>query len=46
MLIAGIRQYHRYAELEGPLMLSEHYDKRFDPTSGEGGLEIWVPLAG
>ena len=30
---------------EGPLMMIEHYDERFDPTSGEGGLEIWVPLA-
>jgi AraC family transcriptional regulator len=22
----------------------EHYDRRFDPRSGEGGVELWVPL--
>lgn len=29
---------------EGPLMMIEHYDERFDPRNGEGGAEIWVPL--
>jgi AraC family transcriptional regulator len=29
---------------EGPLMMIEHYDERFDPRTGEGGAEIWVPL--
>ena len=29
---------------EGPLMMIEHYDERFDPKTGEGGVEIWVPL--
>jgi AraC family transcriptional regulator len=29
---------------EGPLMMIEHYDERFDPKTGEGGAEIWVPL--
>jgi AraC family transcriptional regulator len=24
----------------------ERYDERFDPKTGNGGLEIWVPLAG
>ncbi len=23
----------------------ERYDARFDPCTGEGGLEIWIPLA-
>lgn len=31
---------------EGPLMMIEHYDESFDPETGEGGVEIWVPLAG
>jgi len=31
---------------DGPLMMIEHYDRRFDPQSGEGGMEIWVPLKG
>jgi AraC family transcriptional regulator len=31
---------------EGPLMMLEHYDDRFDPKTGEGGAEIWVPLQG
>lgn len=31
---------------DGPLMMIEHYDERFDPKSGKGGLEIWVPLKG
>jgi AraC family transcriptional regulator len=31
---------------EGPLMMIEHYDERFDPKSGNGGMEIWVPLKG
>jgi AraC family transcriptional regulator len=22
----------------------ERYDENFDPTSGNGGLEIWVPV--
>lgn len=30
----------------GPLMMIEHYDERFDPRTGEGGAEIWVPLQG
>lgn len=29
---------------EGPLTMIEHYDERFDPHTGEGGAEIWVPL--
>jgi AraC family transcriptional regulator len=29
---------------EGPLMMLEHYDQRFDPKTGNGGAEIWVPL--
>ena len=24
----------------------EYYDQRFDPRSGDGGLEIWIPLKG
>ena len=35
-----------FKRAEGPLMMIEHYDERFDPQSGEGGLEIWVPLQG
>jgi AraC family transcriptional regulator len=31
---------------EGPLMLIEYYDERFDPKTGEGGVEIWVPMQG
>jgi AraC family transcriptional regulator len=31
---------------EGPLMMLEHYDDRFDPKTGEGGAEIWIPLQG
>jgi AraC family transcriptional regulator len=33
-----------YTTAEGPLMMIEHYDERFDPQSGQGGVEIWVPL--
>lgn len=29
---------------EGPLTMIEHYDERFDPDTGEGGAEIWIPL--
>ena len=29
---------------DGPLMMVEYYDERFDPRTGEGGAEIWVPL--
>jgi AraC family transcriptional regulator len=29
---------------EGPLMMIEHYDPRFDPKTGMGGMEIWIPL--
>ena len=30
---------------DGPLILIEHYeDQRFDPRTGEGGVEIWIPL--
>jgi AraC family transcriptional regulator len=31
---------------EGSLMMIEHYDQRFDPRTGEGGAEIWVPVQG
>jgi len=31
---------------EGPLMMIECYGQRFDPNSGDGGMEIWVPLQG
>ena len=31
---------------EGPLMMIEHYDERFDPKTGTGGAEIWIPLQG
>lgn len=30
---------------EGPLMLIEHYDETFNPMTGRGGIEVWVPLA-
>jgi len=23
----------------------ERYDEKFDPATGNGGLEIWVPIA-
>jgi AraC family transcriptional regulator len=23
----------------------ERYDERFDPATGQGGFEIWIPLA-
>lgn len=29
---------------DGPLMLLEHYDDRFDPRTGLGGVEVWVPI--
>lgn len=29
---------------EGPEF--ERYDKRFNPTTGEGGFEIWIPIKG
>jgi AraC family transcriptional regulator len=29
---------------EGPLLLIEHYDQTFNPETGRGGIEIWVPL--
>jgi len=32
------------AVAEGSLTMIEHYDQRFDPRTGEGGAEIWVPL--
>lgn len=28
-----------------PVSMIEHYDKRFDPQTGMGGLEVWVPVA-
>jgi AraC family transcriptional regulator len=31
---------------EGPLMMLKHYDQRFDPKTGNGGAEIWIPLQG
>ncbi len=31
---------------KGPLMMIEHYDESFDPATGRGGIEIWVPLKG
>jgi AraC family transcriptional regulator len=31
---------------EGPLMMIEHYDQRFDPKTGNGGAEILIPLQG
>jgi AraC family transcriptional regulator len=31
---------------EGSLMMVEHYDQRFDPRTGNGGAEIWVPVQG
>jgi AraC family transcriptional regulator len=27
-----------------PLFLIEHYGSAFEPDSGRGGMEIWVPL--
>ena len=27
-----------------PLILIEHYGAAFDPVSGRGGIEVWVPL--
>jgi AraC family transcriptional regulator len=35
---------HRDEIADGPLMMIEHYDQRFDPRTGEGGAEIWIPL--
>ena len=29
---------------EGPLMLLEHYDETFNPVTGRGGIEVWIPL--
>jgi AraC family transcriptional regulator len=29
---------------EGPLMMVEHYDRRFQPQTGNGGAEVWIPL--
>jgi len=29
---------------DGPLMMVEHYDRRFQPQTGNGGVEIWIPL--
>jgi AraC family transcriptional regulator len=33
-----------HAAADGPLMLIEHYDERFDPDTGMGGAEVWVAL--
>jgi AraC family transcriptional regulator len=35
-----------YKVAEGPLMMLERYDQRFDPKTGNGGAEIWIPLQG
>jgi AraC family transcriptional regulator len=29
---------------DGPLMMVEHYGREFDPRTGFGGLDIWIPL--
>lgn len=29
---------------EGPIGLVEHYDEGFDPVTGLGGLDLWVPV--
>jgi AraC family transcriptional regulator len=29
---------------EGPLLVIEHYDETFNPQTGRGGIEVWVPL--
>jgi AraC family transcriptional regulator len=26
--------------------LFERYDERFDPRTGQGGVELWIPLEG
>ena len=30
---------------QGPVSMIEHYNRRFDPRTGTGGLEIWLPIA-
>jgi AraC family transcriptional regulator len=30
---------------EGPIQMIEHYPPSFDPMTGQGGFEIWLPLA-
>ena len=31
---------------DGPLMLIEHYGPGFDPVTGVGDIEVWIPIKG
>ena len=31
---------------EGPMQMIERYGPEFDPRTGNGGCEVWIPLAG
>lgn len=43
---AGVSRFHLLRAFAAATGLSPmRHDQRFDPLSGHGGIELWVPLA-